>query len=39
MVLGEWVGLTEQAETLLRVAERVRLAHGGERITIRGQTG
>lgn len=30
---------SEQAETLLRVAERVILANGGERITIDGQPG
>ena len=31
--------VSEQAETLLRVAERVILANGGERITIGGQPG
>ncbi len=31
--------VSEQAETLLRVAERVILANGGERITIAGQPG
>jgi len=31
--------VSEQAETLLRVAERVILAHGGERITIAGNPG
>jgi len=29
--------VSEQAETLLRVAERVILANGGERITLAGQ--
>lgn len=31
--------ISGQAETLLRIAERVLLAHGGERITIRGEPG
>jgi hypothetical protein len=31
--------VSEQAETLLRVAERVILANGGERITVAGQPG
>jgi hypothetical protein len=31
--------VSDQAETLLRVAERVILAHGGEKITVRGQPG
>lgn len=31
--------VSEQAETLLRVAERVILAHGGEKITVAGQPG
>ena len=31
--------VSAQAETLLRVAERVILAHGGERITIDGRPG
>jgi hypothetical protein len=31
--------VSEQAETLLRVAERVILAHGGERLTVAGQPG
>ena len=31
--------VSEQAETLLRVAERVILANGGERVTIGGQPG
>jgi hypothetical protein len=31
--------VSEQAETLLRVAERVILANGGERITVAGQLG
>jgi hypothetical protein len=31
--------VTEQAETMLRIAERVVLAHGGQRITIDGQPG
>ena len=31
--------ISEQAETLLRVAERVILANGGERITVAGQPG
>jgi len=39
IVPGEWAGLTEQAETLLRAAERFRVAHGGERISLRGQPG
>ncbi len=31
--------VSEQAETLLRVAERVILAHGGERIVVEGRPG
>jgi hypothetical protein len=31
--------VSEQAETLLRIAERVILANGGERITLNGQPG
>ena len=31
--------VSEQAETLLRVAERVILANGGERVTIDGKPG
>lgn len=31
--------VSDQAETLLRVAERVILANGGEKITVRGQPG
>jgi hypothetical protein len=42
MVLGDWAGLTQQAEKLLRGAQSVNLANvanGGERISLRGQPG